>query len=136
MMSLTSELLDDECLDCCDTNPNLMIPWYLMAAYAYYVEDSPILTDHMFDHLAKRMLKDWDNLTHFHKNCLDKDMLQAGTFIGEYPSRVQGGLAQLRHTYQGGDGRKPLPGADKHKRKKSKKNEKKLGEGDLQSFFE
>ena len=39
-----------------------------MAAYAYYVEDRPILSDSIYDRLAKKMLEYWDIIDHFHKD--------------------------------------------------------------------
>ena len=95
------DMLDLHCLDIIDQNPNMMIPWYLMAAYAYYEQDSPILSDSMFDKLAKKMLDNWDKIEHLHKECLNEDMLKAGTYIGEYPTRVEGGLESLRSIYYG-----------------------------------
>ena len=78
-------------------NPNMAIPWYLMAAYAYYEEDDPILSDSVFDNMSKFILENWDDLEHRHKNLLDEDMLQAGTFIGTYPAIVLGSLGALRN---------------------------------------
>lgn len=87
-------------MDTCDDSINMYVPWYMMAAYAYYVEDDPILEDNVFDMLAKRMLEHWDEIEHPHKKYLSKDMLKAGTFIGEYPSRVKGALASVKDTYK------------------------------------
>lgn len=95
------EPLDHECLDLIDRNPNMMIPWYLMASYAYYEQDSPVLSDSMFDRLSKKLLDNWETIDHYHKDCLNKEMLIAGTFIGKYPSRVEGGLESLRGIYYG-----------------------------------
>jgi hypothetical protein len=92
--------IEKACMDICNDNLNMHIPWYLMAAYAYYVEDNPILEDKTFDMIAKRILKHWDEIDHFHKKCLSKDMLKAGTFLGEYPSRVKGALTDVRHAYR------------------------------------
>lgn len=92
--------IEKACIDTCDDNINMMVPWYLMAAYAYYVEDDPILEDSTFDRLAKKLLSDWDNVEHFHKEYLNKDMLEAGTFIGEYPTRVKGALDDVRQSYR------------------------------------
>ena len=91
-----NEIFDKLCLDHVDDNLNLTVPWYLMAAYAYYVEDNPILSDSYFDRLAKKMLDYWDKIDHMHKDIISKDMLQAGTFLGEYPSRVKYALQDLR----------------------------------------
>lgn len=87
---------DKDCLDLIDDNVNLIVPWYLMSAYAYYEEDNPILSDHIFDRLAKKMLKEYDAIEHMHKDHITKDDLTAGTFLGEYPSRIKGALSALR----------------------------------------
>lgn len=92
--------IEKACSDVCDSNINMMVPWYLMAAYAYYEEDNPILEDATFDRLAKRLLQEWDNVKHMHKDYLNKDMLEAGTFIGEYPSRVKGAVDEIRSVYR------------------------------------
>jgi hypothetical protein len=85
-------------MDTIDNNDNMLVPWYLMAAYAYYIDDDPILEDVMFDRLAKKLLKVWDTVEHQHKKFLTKDMLMAGTYLGEYPSRVEGALLDIRRT--------------------------------------
>lgn len=71
------------------------VGWYLMAAYAYYELDEPLISDLEFDQLAKLLLDNWDNLTHPHKKFLTEEMLQAGTFIGKYPSIVEGATLAL-----------------------------------------
>ena len=92
--------IEKACMDTCDDSINMYVPWYMMAAYAYYVEDDPILSDTMFDKMAKRMLELWDQIEHPHKKYLSEDMLKAGTFIGEYPSRIKGALDSVRDTYK------------------------------------
>lgn len=69
-----------------------------MASYAYYVQDDPIFTDGFYDGLAKQILVNWDNITHRHRDVLCKDDLEAGSFLGEYPSIIEGALASLRET--------------------------------------
>ena len=98
---LTPENLDKECTDITDTNINMCVPWYLMAAYAYYVEDDPILSDSRFDRLARFMLERWDEIEHFHKHLITIRDLEAGTYLGEYPSRVAGAVKQLRESCLG-----------------------------------
>ena len=88
-------LFDKDCLDICDGNANMMVPWYIMAAYAYYEEDAPILEDATFDRLAKRLLAQWDTIEHMHKKHLSKDTLLAGTYLGDYPTRVKDALFTL-----------------------------------------
>ena len=77
-------------------NINLMVPWYLMAAYAYYEQDAPILSDSFFDDLAKTLLVVCNDVQHRHKQYITVDMLNAGTYIGKYPGIVEGAVEQLR----------------------------------------
>jgi len=65
---------------------------YLMCAYAYYELDKPLIEDFEFDALAKEILNNWDNIEHMHKYLLTKDMLVAGTYLGEYPNMVKGAV--------------------------------------------
>ena len=89
-------ILDDHAAEIFAKNINMMVPYYLMASYAYYVEDDPIFSDAFYDNLAKAMLVVWDSIEHRHKHILTTDMLEAGSFIGEYPSIVSGALESLR----------------------------------------
>ena len=63
-----------------------------MCAYAYYELDKPLIEDFEFDALAKEILDNWDNIEHMHKYLLTKDMLVAGTYLGEYPNMVKGAV--------------------------------------------
>lgn len=92
--------LDFECTNHVERNINLSVPWFLMAAYAYYEEDNPILTDARFDKLAKMMYNNWDDIEHHHKEYIDKDALRAGSYVGKYPERTKGGLKYLRSIYE------------------------------------
>ena len=67
----------------------MLIPWYLMAAYAYYELDDPFLSDGVFDNMAKQLHAKWDQVEHFHKHLLTRMDLLAGTYLGKYPLRVQ-----------------------------------------------
>jgi len=73
----------------------MMVPWYLMAAYAYYKQDEPILTDAFFDAMGKTMLERWDDINHYHKHLITVDDLAAGTYLGDYPSIVKGALEEM-----------------------------------------
>ena len=48
------------CLDAIDSKPNMLIPWYIMASYAYYVQDDPLLSDGAFDRLVHRLLDSYN----------------------------------------------------------------------------
>lgn len=93
-----TELLDNYAEEVFLKNSNMMIPYYIMASYAYYIEDNPIFSDGFYDNLAKTILAQWDTITHWHKEYLDKDALEAGSYLGDYPSIVQGALKSLRET--------------------------------------
>jgi len=80
-----------------DDNVNMTVPWYLMTSYAYYVEDDPLVSDGAFDRLTKKMIKEWEKIEHFHKDHIKIDDLKAGTFLGEYPSRVPDAVKDIRH---------------------------------------
>jgi len=72
-----------------DKNPNMLVPYYLMHSYLYYKEDNPIISDGEYDSICKRLHSEWDNVEHFHKHLIDKEMLIAGTgYTLEYPNRV------------------------------------------------
>ena len=91
-------MLDNHASKIFAKNINMMVPWYLMASYAYYKEDNPIFSDSFFDEMGKTMLAVWDDIEHFHKHLITKDDLKAGSYLGEYPLRVKGGLESVRET--------------------------------------
>ena len=72
-------------------NKNLLVPYYLMSSYLYYKEDKAVLLDSEFDLVCQRLLDEWDNIVHWHKELINKDDLSAGTgyAINEYPNRVK-----------------------------------------------
>lgn len=60
-------------------NPNMAVPWWLMAAFMYEIENDPFLTDGCFDWLSAELLAKWDDISHRHKALIDRDALRAGT---------------------------------------------------------
>jgi len=74
------------------TNP---VALYMMASYAYYMVDDPIMTDGEFDELAKKLLDNYDQYSS-HPHCPTRDDLRAGTYLGDYPQIVIGALEQYR----------------------------------------
>lgn len=75
---------------------NLTVPWYLMASFAYYEDDDPIIEDTTFDEMSKYMLENWSKIKHIHKRHITKKDLEAGTFLGVYPSRIPGAVKKIR----------------------------------------
>jgi hypothetical protein len=98
-------MLDDHASKIFAKNINMMVPWYLMASYAYYVQDDAIFSDGFFDEMGKTMLAVWDDIEHFHKHLISKDELSAGTYLGEYPGHVSGGLQNVRKDFFTKDGK-------------------------------
>ena len=92
-------MLDDYVAKLFAKNINMMVPWYLMASYAYYKQDDAIFSDGFFDDMGKTMLAVWDDIEHFHKEYISVGDLEAGTFLGEYPSRVEGALHIVRSEF-------------------------------------
>lgn len=103
-------MMDSKVLDFINKNKNMLVSWYLIASYAYYVMDNPIISDGLFDEICKRILKEWDSINHGHKYLLDKESLEAGTCLlsdsdyeleinmvptGYYPKIVKGSYAAL-----------------------------------------
>ena len=107
-------------------NPNMLVPWYIITALAYYDDDDPIVSDHVFDKMAKDLLSEWDTVEHRHKDFITLDMLRAGTFFhdGNLPGIIRGSLDSLREN-----------GVPKRK-KRAKKPVSPPPSGDLMDLFE
>jgi hypothetical protein len=88
--------IDDEMRYRIKFKRNLSVPWYLMASYAYYELDNPILTDASFDELGKFMLSRWEAITHRHKHLITEDDLRAGTLLRrDFPEIVKSATLDL-----------------------------------------
>ena len=72
---------------------------YLMCSYAYYKLDKNLITDQEFDQLGKDILANYDNIEHMHKHLVTKEMLNAGTYLGEYPNIVIGATHDYINTH-------------------------------------
>ena len=72
------------------TNPNMLVPYYLMFSYAYYKENESLIPDSEYDQICQDLITNWDNITHWHKPLLSLESLKAGTGydIAKYPNRV------------------------------------------------
>ena len=74
------------------------VAMYMMAAYAYYQEDDPIMSDWQFDQLAVQLLEEYDRWS-LHPHLPSQDDLRAGTYLGDYPKVVQLALNAYRRTF-------------------------------------
>jgi hypothetical protein len=86
-----TSLSDREAMDAIGKSRNMLIPWYLIGAYAYYALDMPVLTDSTFDAICIMLDEEWDDLEHVHKSWVCRDDLSAGTRMSAaYPSMAKG----------------------------------------------
>ena len=72
---------------------------YLMCSYAYYQLNTNLISDQEFDQLGKDILANYDNIEHMHKHLVTKEMLDAGTYLGEYPNMVIGATHDYINTH-------------------------------------
>ena len=90
---------DKLCLGITSRNPNMLIPWILMASYGYYFLDRPLISDGLYDTLCKEAMLKWDEINHVHKQCFTKDHLIAGSLYTlkerDYPHLVKDATAYL-----------------------------------------
>ena len=80
------------------TSRNMLVPWYLIACWAYFVGDHPLLTDARFDRLCRELDGEWETIEHRHKHLVDRAWLQAGTCglaREAYPCSVRGAATHL-----------------------------------------
>ena len=78
------------------TNPNMLVPYYLMYSYAYYQENESLIEDAEYDQICQDLITNWNNITHWHKPLLSLESLKAGTgYDIKYPPRVVGAAIAL-----------------------------------------
>lgn len=69
-------------------------PWFMMASLLYYHCDVSLLSDALYDQLAKDIHAEWDKITHPHKFIIGQDALKAGSAyhlaVENYPKSVRG----------------------------------------------
>lgn len=94
-------VLDGMCKAVMATGPNAVVSWWLMASYAYYVHDESMLSDGLYDEMARSMLARWDQIVHPHKHLIEPGDLEQGSLYrlapADYPSMVRGAVAHLLH---------------------------------------
>ena len=78
------------------TNPNMLVPYYLMFSYAYYKENESLISDSEYDQICQDLITNWNDITHWHKPLLNLESLKAGTgYDIKYPNRVVGAAIAL-----------------------------------------
>ena len=90
----------------CVQNPNMVVPYLLMASYLYYCKDeAPPLQDHEYDWLCSYARQNWSRIQHPHKRLIKKSWLEAGSLYklreDEYPMMVKGAAFSWLKGYVG-----------------------------------
>jgi NAD-dependent DNA ligase len=77
----------------------MLVPWYLINSYLYYIKNQTVVSDDTYDMICRRLVTEWDQIKHPHKNVIDRMSLTAGTGYtlkeSDYPSIVKGSVNQL-----------------------------------------
>lgn len=88
-------------LDTWRTNPNMLVPYYLMHSYLYYEIHDTIIDDIEYDELCKQLKDKWDSVEHFHKHLVDVQSLGAGTgYQLKYNNRIASAAIELLKQYK------------------------------------
>jgi hypothetical protein len=89
------EMLDGMCHAVMAKGPNSVVSWWLMAGYVY----TPIISDALFDEMAKIMTASWDDIAHQRKRLITPAHLKAGSLFDlkpeDCPTMVRAGAAHL-----------------------------------------
>jgi len=103
MVTTPSEgvFLDIEAMELADGCISSTVPIYIMAQYAKNIEENPILSESYLKKLSKKMLDNWTEIVHNHKQLISEQDLLNAEFSGEYPKYIQSGVDQLRYVYYG-----------------------------------
>lgn len=90
-------LYDAACRSFIERRPAAAVSWWLMACFAYYHEDAPILSDGMFEELTLFIAAHWDAIEHPHKSLITREDLAAGSgfALGHYPAVVIGAVRRI-----------------------------------------
>lgn len=82
-------LHDTQCREIIGRRRSALVVWWIMAAWAYEVTNTPIISDALFDEIAARLDKEWWKVEHRHKHLLDRKMLKSSLAInGQWPDRA------------------------------------------------
>ena len=69
--------------------PDLLVPHYLIHCHLYYECFRPIIKDHVFDKLARRLYDEWKQAAHVHRKVVSRKGLLSGGAGLKIPLRVQ-----------------------------------------------
>jgi len=91
--------MDGMCRVVIDKTSNGLISWFLMASYTYHIHNVALISDDLYDTLARRIRAEWETLDHRHKALITIEDLRAGSMYrtapAEYPVTVRSAAASL-----------------------------------------
>lgn len=77
--------------------PNELVEWFLMASYAYYDQENPIMSDYEFDSIALRLREQIHHSDHPHKDLITEDHLATMSgFDIEIPEDIKEKVDQMK----------------------------------------
>lgn len=98
-------VIDDVCVGCVQKAPNAIIAWWLIASYVYYAHDLSLLSDELYDQMAREMKECWNELQHPHKHLITAEHLDVGSLYDvpaeAYPLMTRAAAAHLTRTAWG-----------------------------------
>lgn len=73
-------------------NKNSIVGWLLCCSYLYYIQNTNIISDDVFDKACKWLLDNYNDISHKYKYLITKEMLEAGSFynlaMSQYPNGI------------------------------------------------
>lgn len=86
-----------------DYNADMLIPWILMASYAYYQLSIPLVPDSLYDEWTRRLSRVWWRVKHRHKHLIIHGTPQVSVLLKEddYPGMTISATHRLLIEYGG-----------------------------------
>jgi hypothetical protein len=86
---------DEMCLIAVASSYNMLVPWFLMASFAYYHRDITLISDELFKQICDELWKRWASIEHPHLKLINRtwgQIMQHAHVMteDEYPSVVIG----------------------------------------------
>lgn len=85
----TLQNIDDQLQILVENGEVSPVAWWLMASYAYYVLNRPMLKDQTFDWLGHWIKDNWTAIRHPNKRLIKRDGTFTGYYVKRYPTRVK-----------------------------------------------
>lgn len=75
---------------------NMLVPYWVMSAWAYEHGEAPLVSDVFFDYIAEALGAEWDSIEHAHKGRINRDCVKTAiAWDGPWPSMAIGAARTL-----------------------------------------